>query len=139
MTDYLFYLKVWMFLRRIIIKKRLEFIDKVVLIVWDFKIGHYDIVRSVGPIVIIRVVDSISLTGKIQSLDDELIVLLQQRAPLNRSDWPIEDILIDKVVEAMIILSPLNHTVWLTGFHLAPVCYYYDIYIKKMVFVEMNQ
>jgi hypothetical protein len=86
-------------------------------IIRDLKICHYDVVWSICPVVIVVIVDSICFAGKIQPLDNELVILLKKGTPLNRSNWPIEYVLIDKIVEAVNILSPLNNAIWLSRLH----------------------
>ena len=59
-------------------------------------------------------------------MHDELVILLEERAPLDRGDWPVEYIFVDEVVKTMIILSPLNDAVGLAHLHIAPT-------IKNMI------
>ena len=117
MTDDLLDLEVGMLLRRIVIEERLELIDEVVVFVGYFEVGHDYVVRRVGPIVLVSVVDPVSLAGEVQSLHDELVGLLQERTPLNRSDRPIQDVLVDEIIEAVVVLAPLHHAVGLACLH----------------------
>lgn len=48
-----------------------------------FQVGHDDVVGRVGPVVIVRVVDPVSLAGEVESLDDEFVILLEKRTPLD--------------------------------------------------------
>lgn len=120
MTDDLLDFEVGVLLGWVIIKKGFEFVDEVMFVIGYFQVCHYDVVGCVGPIVIIHVVDSISLAGEVESLDDEFVILLEKRAPLDWCDGPIEDVFVDEVVKAVIILSPLDDAIGLTHLHIAP-------------------
>lgn len=116
-TDYLLYFKVWMLFGCVVVEQRLQVVNEVVLVVWDFDVGHHDVVGSVRPIVVNGAVYPISLAGEVESLQDELAVLLEEWAPLEGRHRPIEHVLINKIVVGMIILSPLYHCVGLASFH----------------------
>lgn len=60
MTYDLFYFKIGVFFGRIVIEKCLEVVDEVVLIIWNLKIGHYYVVRSIRPVVFCLVVNAVS-------------------------------------------------------------------------------
>ena len=83
MTDNLFYFQIGMFFGCIVVKQGFKVINEVMLLVGNFKIGHYDVVGSIRPAVIIGVVDAVCFAGKVKSLEDELAVLLEERSPLN--------------------------------------------------------
>jgi hypothetical protein len=67
----------------IVVKECLQVVDEVVFVVGDLQIGHYYIVGSVSPVALSLVVDPVGLAGKVQSLQYELAVLLQQWTPLH--------------------------------------------------------
>lgn len=83
MADDLFDFQVGMFLGGVIIEKSFEFVDEVMLVIGYFQVGHYDVVGRVGPVVIVNVVNSIGLAGEVESLNDEFVVLLEKRTPLD--------------------------------------------------------
>jgi hypothetical protein len=89
-----------------------------VLVIRNFEIRHYDIVGGIRPVVIVGIVNTVSFAGKVESLYYELIVLLKQWAPLHRSNRPIEYVFVDKVVKAMVILSPLDDVIRLSCLHI---------------------
>ena len=72
-----------MFFSGIIVKECLQIINEVVFIVGNLQIGHYNIVGSIGPVVLCLIIDSIRLARKVKPLHDELAILLQKRAPLD--------------------------------------------------------
>lgn len=78
----LFYFQVGMLFGGLIVEKRLEVIDEVMLIVGDLEVCHNDVVRCVCPTVIVGIVGSVCFTRKVETLKDKLVILLQQRPPL---------------------------------------------------------
>lgn len=118
MTDYLFYLQIWVFLCGIVIKKSLQVVNEVVLVIRNLQICHHYIVRSVRPVALSSIEDPVRLTRKVQTLQNELAVLLKQWAPLYRCNRPIEDILVNKLVKTVVVLTPLDYRILLTYFHL---------------------
>lgn len=78
----LFYFQVGMLFGGLIVEKRLEVIDEVMLIVGDLEVCHNDVVRCIRPTVIVGIVGSVCFTRKVETLKDKLVILLQQRPPL---------------------------------------------------------
>lgn len=77
----------------------------------DLKIRHYDIIWVVCPCVICGIIDSIGFTRKVNSLIDDLRVLVDKRTPLYRCCWPVKKIFVDEMIKILMILSP--ETVWI--------------------------
>jgi hypothetical protein len=106
------------FLGCVITEQPLEVCDDIVIIIRDFYIGHDDIVGRICPVVLVGVVNPVSFAGEIETLNGEFTVLLQEGSPLEGSDWPVQNVLEDEVVIAVIIFSPLHNRVHLASLHL---------------------
>ena len=89
MTNDLLDFQVRMLFCCVIVKQCLQVIQKVVLIVGNLQVGHHYVVRSVGPAIVVTVVNAVSLAGKVESLLTKLTVLLQEGTPLNGSHRPV--------------------------------------------------
>ena len=51
-----------MFFSGIIVKQSFEIINEVMLFVGDLQIGHDDVVGSISPAIVIRIVDTVCFT-----------------------------------------------------------------------------
>lgn len=76
MRNNLFDSNIGMLFSGIIIKQTFQIIDKIIFLVRDLNIGHYNVVRAVEPCVLLRIVDAVGFAGKVYSLDDVLGILL---------------------------------------------------------------
>lgn len=117
-TDDLLNFEIGVLLGCIITEQPLEVCDNIVIVIRDFYIGHDDIVGRVCPVVLVGVVNPVSFAGEVETLNGALAVLLQEGPPLEGSHWPIQNVLEDEVVIAVIIFSPLDDRVHLASLHL---------------------
>lgn len=95
-----------MLLGLLVVEQGTQFVYEVVLLVWELDGGHHDVIRGHFPGIVGLVVDAARPAGEIYLLTEELLSGLDDGAPLAGCAWPIQVILVDVLVEAVVVLAP---------------------------------
>jgi hypothetical protein len=121
----MFNFKIWMLFSGIVVEYWLQVVDEIMVLVGYLNGSYNDVIWCALPWVFNIIVYSIGSTREVDSLLGELIVLMEKRAPLHRGTRPIQEILKDEVIKAIVVLSPLMNFVLIFVFalhHLFIIC-----------------